>query len=366
MATTVASASLRDAVFEQLRDPILVVDTQGILLDLNPAAARVLALDSRAALRQPLSELLRHIPAIPECLRAAATGVRSIALPSDMGRSLYACSATALQDPDGTPVGTLLQLTEVADLVGDAADSPDMYIVVNPVSRTICECNGMIANALGYTRQELIGQPTRFLFKPAFYARLEQLGIRAGIETGCGETADVLLQRKDGTYLNASMTSVPMHDASDHPLFVYTTFRDITERKRVEKALRIALAKYAVLFDLAATGISITDVTGKILESNRAAERILGVPRQEHENRTFDSPEWSIIRPDGTPMPTTEYPSVRALSENRPIENVAMGVVKGPGSVAWISVNAAPIALEGYGVVITYHEIADCHEGVSG
>ena len=57
-------------------------------------------------------------------------------------------------------------------------------------------------------------------------------------------------------------------------------------------------------------------------------------------------------------MPADEYASTRALRENRLIENVEMGIVKDEGEITWISVTAAPIPLEGYGVAIAYGDIS--------
>jgi PAS domain S-box-containing protein len=135
--------------------------------------------------------------------------------------------------------------------------------------------------------------------------------------------------------------------------------RDTTERKQAEEALRVNLTKYAVIFDSSPMGISITDDKGQILESNREAERLLGVPKAEHERRTYDAPEWRIVRPDGTPMSAAEYASVRALAEQRQVEGVEMGIVKGPDEVTWISVSAAPIPLPGYGVAIAYTDVTE-------
>jgi len=47
------------------------------------------------------------------------------------------------------------------------------------------------------------------------------------------------------------------------------------------------------------------------------------------------------------------------LRENRLIENVEMGIVKDKGEITWISVTAAPIPLEGYGVAIAYGDITE-------
>jgi signal transduction histidine kinase len=85
----------------------------------------------------------------------------------------------------------------------------------------------------------------------------------------------------------------------------------------------------------------------------------LGITREAHAQLRIDSKGWQIIRKDGTPMPTDEYASIRALRENRLIENVEMGIIKGKGEITWISVTAAPIPIEGYGVAITYGDITE-------
>jgi PAS domain S-box-containing protein len=124
-----------------------------------------------------------------------------------------------------------------------------------------------------------------------------------------------------------------------------------------DDALRVAATKYKVLFDSFPLGITISDETGTILESNKEAERLLGLGREEQARRQIDGAEWRIIRPDGRPMPSDEYASVRALRENRLIENVEMGIAGAPDDVTWISVTAQPLPLEGHGVVITYGDI---------
>jgi diguanylate cyclase (GGDEF)-like protein/PAS domain S-box-containing protein len=132
---------------------------------------------------------------------------------------------------------------------------------------------------------------------------------------------------------------------------------DITNRMEIQKTLRIALAKYKVLFECFPLGVTISDEAGNILESNPTAAKFLAVPRDEHVQRSIDGAEWRIIRPDGTSMPPDEYASVQALKEKRLIENVEMGIIKPDRSVIWLSVNAAPLPTEGYGVVVTYGDI---------
>lgn len=132
-----------------------------------------------------------------------------------------------------------------------------------------------------------------------------------------------------------------------------------TRRKNspIAEALRISRAKYSAIFDSFPLGISITDELGNIIETNREAERLLGVSKDSHRGRHIAGKEWKIIRPDGTVMPQEEYASVRALKTHRRIDNAVMGILKEHNHVVWISVTAAPLRIPGYGVVITYGDI---------
>lgn len=143
-------------------------------------------------------------------------------------------------------------------------------------------------------------------------------------------------------------------------VFAIVATRWINETiKHIEISLKKSEQKYKLLFENLPIGISVTDSEGNLIEGNSASEAILTVPNQELIERTYDSPAWQIIRFDGSPMPTSEYASVRALTENREIDNVKMGLLDVSGNVRWLSVSAAPIPLKGYGVAIAYVDISD-------
>ncbi len=134
-------------------------------------------------------------------------------------------------------------------------------------------------------------------------------------------------------------------------------FTVITEKKKANSALRLSLSKYQTLFDLFPAGITISDSHGQIIETNSIAKRMLGLSPDEQKQRQIDGKEWQIIRPDGSPMPTSEYASVRALNEKCQIENVEMGIATGNDQTTWLNVSATPIPIEGYGVAIVYIDI---------
>jgi diguanylate cyclase (GGDEF)-like protein/PAS domain S-box-containing protein len=139
--------------------------------------------------------------------------------------------------------------------------------------------------------------------------------------------------------------------------FVSTQVGLAIERKRAEEEQHVAFEKYRILFEAFPLGITISDATGKILETNRAAERFLGVAPEVHQQRNLGDPAWQLVRADGTWMPPDEYPGMRALHEQRRIENTELGIRMPGGKIIWLDVTAAPIPLEGYGVAVAYGDI---------
>ncbi len=131
----------------------------------------------------------------------------------------------------------------------------------------------------------------------------------------------------------------------------------VVRLRHAKKTIHKSEEKYRVLFSSFPLGITVSAQDGKIIETNAMATMLLGVPKEEHEKRKVDGAEWCIVRPDGTPMPIGEYASTRALQEKRLVENIEMGVVKPDAGITWLSVTAAPLNLEDYGVVVTYADV---------
>ena len=134
-------------------------------------------------------------------------------------------------------------------------------------------------------------------------------------------------------------------------------FHDVTEHTKLEEELRVNLTKYKVLFEAIPLGISVTDAEGHVREINPIASRVLATNPESVVGQRIGRPEWRVLRPDGSLMPPEEFASVRAMKEQRNIEGVEIGIAHPGEDVIWLNVSAAPIPLDGYGVVITYADI---------
>jgi diguanylate cyclase (GGDEF)-like protein/PAS domain S-box-containing protein len=240
------------------------------------------------------------------------------------------------------------RLFDDADALAIQGYLPDGEVVFwNHASETI----------YGYSAAEAVGANLYDLIIPPAMRDEVRDNVRKIIESGQRIPPGRLwLKHKDGhpvlVYSSHTLVETP-----GQPKVLFCMDVDLNELAQVEAELNIALTKYKTLFDSFPLGITITDPNGHVLEVNAAAEDLLGLHQAVHLQRDIDSPEWRIVRVDGTPMPPEEFASVRALKEKRRIENVEMGVIKPDGEVSWLSVTADLLPLQGYGLVISYSDI---------
>jgi PAS domain S-box-containing protein len=225
----------------------------------------------------------------------------------------------------------------------------DGFWLINPGTQRLVEVNNAYCRMSGYSREELLQMTIAQL---EAVENFEDVNIHQDrVKEQKSDHFESVHRHKDGSTYPVDISVQYLKETGK--LFAF--LRDITERKQAEAALRTSEEKYRVLFDMFPLGITVADKDGRILEGNRGAERLLGISKEEQERRAIDGAEWQIIRRDGSIMPSEEYASVRAMKENRLIENVEMGIVKGKDLVTWINVTAIP--LRENEVVITYHDI---------
>ena len=121
-------------------------------------------------------------------------------------------------------------------------------------------------------------------------------------------------------------------------------------------ALRRDEARLRAMYEVMPVGLSLTDPQGHIVDCNAYSEKLLGISKAEHLARDYDGKEWTLLHPDGSRMPSEEYPSVRALKEGIAVHNVEMQVIKA-SSTTWLSVSAVPMNHPDFGVMISFMDI---------
>jgi len=101
---------------------------------------------------------------------------------------------------------------------------------------------------------------------------------------------------------------------------------------------------YRRLFESLDEGVIFFDGSGKIIEANDAARKILGLDANQLKGSKSFSPEWQTINLDGSPFPIEEYPVQIALKTGKAVKKVTMGIFSPTfKDYKWILVNSLPI-----------------------
>jgi PAS domain S-box-containing protein len=146
-------------------------------------------------------------------------------------------------------------------------------IIIGTNLGKIVDCNGAACRIFGYDKEEMLGQSVADLLNGNFSINVQN--IFAGKETTGDQAVEVLLKKKDGGLFEAELTSRVFKLGYEKRLIVYV--REITARKKAEKALKESEENFRTLVNNTLDGILILDFEGRILTANAAVGKMLGI-----------------------------------------------------------------------------------------
>lgn len=178
----------------------------------------------------------------------AVRGAEAIAERPDGKRIWFAPYPTPLHDANGKIAGGINMLLDITERkrteqkgawLQAIVDSSDDAIISKDLNGVIASWNKSAERMFGYAAQEVIGQPITILFPPDRLGEEPRIldRVKRGERVDHYETVRV---RKDGSQLNISLTISPVKDVAGNIVGVSKIARDITERKRIQEALREA------------------------------------------------------------------------------------------------------------------------------
>ncbi|GJL67093.1 MAG: hypothetical protein NPIRA05_20640 [Nitrospirales bacterium] len=146
--------------------------------------------------------------------------------------------------------------------------------------------NPAAAAMLGYSREELLGVPmhatmhhTKVDGTP--YPR-EDCPMYAAVKDGVVHHVEHdILWRKDGTSFPVEYTSTPIHDDCGQLVGAVVTFRDTTERQRIQEQLRLVI-------EAVPSGLIMVNEEGVIVLANQVLEEQFGYEQGELLGQTIE------------------------------------------------------------------------------
>ncbi len=193
----------------------------------------------------------------------------------------------------------------------------------------------------GYSRDEIVGK-SLLLLTPE--DRADETAALHDI-VRAGNRAEVETERiaKDGHLVKVRITMAPILDDAGGVAGGIGIYRDLSEQRATEEALRASEQRYQSVVEALNEGLIMRGLDGRVLAFNRSAERLLGVSADELTNSTPDRPLAHLIHEDGSPFRPEEYPVNLTLRTGEPLYGTVMGVQSPGAPVRWLSVNSSPV-----------------------
>jgi PAS domain S-box-containing protein len=157
----------------------------------------------------------------------------------------------------------------------------DDLIVACRLDGTITNVNRAIEQTLGWSRDELIGHSIARIVTPASVEHGQERVRRALAGEKLPKIFELEAMRRDGILVPAEGWAHFIRDALGRPIEHLGVFRDITERRHAEEAIRESEERYRSLFDNANDSILTFTLDGVVTSVNRAYERLTGWTRDE-------------------------------------------------------------------------------------
>jgi PAS domain S-box-containing protein len=137
---------------------------------------------------------------------------------------------------------------EIMGLLAAIVASSDDAIISKNLDGLITSWNNSAERIFGYTAEEAIGQHITLVIPQERHSEESEILTRVRR----GERVDhfhTVRKRKDGTFLDVSLTISPVRDSSGRVMGASKVARDITEQKQAERALRESEQRFRVITD---------------------------------------------------------------------------------------------------------------------
>ncbi len=284
------------------------------------------------------------------------------------------------RDAEGRPlrmVGTHLDISErmqaqealrrneeslsiTLESIGDA-------VIATDAQGGITRLNRAAERLTGWSCDAALGQPLAEVFR-IFKAHtrepandpVQQVLARGEI---VGLANHSLLVSRDGREHQIADSAAPIRDRSGAVVGVVLVFSDVTERYRIEQALRDNEERLRSLLDNLAAGVIVHGPDGRVLDANPVACRVTGLSLEALRGRRSTDPYWVFLEEDGSPMPPARYPVMQVLAGGQSLSNFVVGLQRADlDRPLWMLCNAYP-ALNAQGsleqVIVTFVDVTE-------
>lgn len=385
-----AESRFQSQLLQAVDQSVIATDLNGRVTYWNRGAEKLYEWPREEALGRQINETT-----VPSVSRAQAeqimaalakgeTWAGDFLVTTKSGKQFYAhVTNSPIQDENGRLVGVIglsfdlskrmkmeEQLRKSEELKRITLQSIADGVVTTDTAGKVTDMNRVAQQLTGYSAGEALRRPLTDIFRIVHEVTGEALEdpVTKALASRQAVTLSnhTKLLSKDGRELHIADSAAPINDESGNTRGAVLVFRDETIRYRQERALAESEATFHRLFDSMAQGVVYHDRTGKIVQANGAATRILGLSLRQLKGTDSFDPRWRAVDERGEPLPPEDHPAMKALRTGERVERMLMGVYRPDRETyVWLSVSAVPEFHEGestpYRVFATFEDVTPQH-----
>ncbi|MBI2851649.1 MAG: PAS domain S-box protein [Chloroflexi bacterium] len=275
------------AIVQSSEDAIITKDLNGVITSWNPAAERMLGYAEAEVLGKHISIIgPDRTEEFNDILEKGKRGIRIERFETQRtrkdGRVIdVSVTVSPVRDENGRLIGLSVidrditsqkQAMQYAQSLAAIVQSSEDAIIGKDLSGTISSWNQSAEKMFGYTEREAINKPISIISVKGNLDEYKEIyeKILQGIKV---ERYETQRKRKDGTYVDVSVTMSPVKDAKGAIIGLSAIERDITSQKQASQYARS-------LIEASLDPLVTISPDGKITDVNEATIKVTGVSRE--------------------------------------------------------------------------------------
>jgi PAS domain S-box-containing protein len=195
------------------------------------------------------------------------------------------------------------QVERELHLLAQTITSTKDLVSITDLDHRVLFVNDAFLSAYGYTLEELLGKPLSMVRSPGMSEDQAAQILPATLEGGW--YGEVLHRRKDGSDFSLEVWTSVVRNNEGEPVAMVGVARDITERKRMEQALRQSEARLRRITDTMQDIITVTDLAGVVQYASPSYSTVLGSPVHEAVGQSV----FAKIHPDDVALASQTFAS---------------------------------------------------------
>jgi PAS domain S-box-containing protein len=286
-------------LIEDAPDPVFVSDLEGKILEANEAVSQLLGFRRDEVVEQSLSRFISEeetrefTAALREVVERGVTRNARLNPRAATGEIIpTSLNASALRDSEGNVIGAIGILRDMRELDKARAyaerlieDAPDP-VFVSDLEGKILQANEAVSQLLGFRQDEVVEQSVARFISPE-ETREFTAALREVVERGVTRNAVLNPRSASGEVIPTSLNASALRDSEGNVIGAIGVLRDMRE---LDKARAYAES----LIENAPDPVFVSDLEGKILQTNEAVSQLLGFRQDEVVEQSvarFISPE---------------------------------------------------------------------------